>query len=286
VGAQYRFSNVSTGTDALVTITAITGGLTLNTLDATSSGFAEALQPTITIPAHSSGYVEFTIVFVTAGTTTPVTQTEIPITPIDVDGETNIVYEFDQINIPGSGYVDYDLTGNAVKISYPSATWVQGINTSGITYNGIDTAAKSVMFSVVNANVNTIIVRTGANNVSGQSQQRLRSLYFQKFHYPNSFLSYNPVLPNRSATPDDQPIKIFPSIFKNAFTVKIKADKAGITLFKLFDYSGRIVRQQNIPVQAGNNSIVISNLNNISSGNYIVLISMDNKVMNQKVTRN
>lgn len=284
-GAQYRFPNVSTGTDALVTITAITGGLTLNTLDATSSGFAEAFQPTITIPAHSSGYVEFKIVFVTAGTTTPVTQTEIPITPIDVDGETNIVYEFDQINMPGSSYVDYSLTGNAVQISYPTANWVQGINTAGITYNGIDTSAKSVMFSVMNANVNTVTVRTGANNVSGQSQQRLRSLYFQKFHYPNSVLSYNPILPNRSTTTADQSLKIFPSIFKNVITVKIKADKPGTTLFKLIDYSGRTLKQQSIPVQSGNNNIVISGLGNISAGNYIVLINMDNNVINQKVAK-
>ena len=35
VGAVYRFPNVRSGIDALVSITAITGGLTINTLDGT-----------------------------------------------------------------------------------------------------------------------------------------------------------------------------------------------------------------------------------------------------------
>ena len=285
VGALYRFPNVSAGTDALVTITAITGGLTLNTLDATSSGFAEALQPTITVPAHSSGYVEFTIVFVTTGTAIPVIQTEIPVTPIDVDGQANVVYEFDEIFQTGSSYVDYTMTGTAVQIGFPALNWVRGINTSGITYNGIDTAAKQVMFSVVNANTTTLIVRTGANNVSNQSEQRLRSLYFQKFHYPNSVLTYTPAVSFRTTTSNDPVLKVFPSSFKNSVTVKIKADKAGTSFFKMIDYSGRIIKQQGLPVRAGNNNIVIPDLNNIASGNYIVLLTMDSLIVTQKIIK-
>jgi hypothetical protein len=286
VGAQYRFPNVSAGTDALVTITDITGGVTLNTLDATSSGFAEALQPTITIPAHSSGYVEFTIVFVTTGTTNPVMQTEVPITPIDVDGETNIVYEFDEIKRSGASYVDYTMTGIGVQITYPTTDWIKGINTSGITYNGIDTSAKGVMFSVINLSTNTVVVRTGANNVSGQSQQRLRSLYFQKFYYPNSVLSYTPVVPFPSTTSTGDPVlKVFPSIFKNSITLKIKVNKTGTAQCKLIDYCGRTMKQQDIPVKAGSNTIAIAGLDNVSSGNYIVLINADSKVLNQKITK-
>jgi hypothetical protein len=93
----------------LLTITAITGGLTLDVLDDNSSGFDEAFQPTITAPAHSKGYVEFSIQFVTAGTTTPQVQTEIPVTPIDVDGKNGNVYEFDEIYRYNASYVDYNM---------------------------------------------------------------------------------------------------------------------------------------------------------------------------------
>src|SRR5258708_2820104 len=53
VGAKYRFSNVKTGTDAIITITDLTGGVKIATLDGTS-GYAEAFQPSIDIPALSS----------------------------------------------------------------------------------------------------------------------------------------------------------------------------------------------------------------------------------------
>lgn len=286
VGAQYRFPNVSTGTDALVSITAITGGVTLNTLDATTSGFMEALQPTITIPARSSGYVEFTIVFVATGTISPVVQAEVPITPIDVDGEANVVYEFDEIFQTGASYVDYNMLGNAVQLGFPVLNWVKGINIAGITYNGIDTSAKDCMFSVMNANTSTVIVRTGANNVSNQSQQRLRSIYFQKFHYPNSLLSYTPPVSVRPNTSNDEPIlKVFPSTFKSAVTIKLKAGKTGAARFKLIDYSGRTLKQQYIPVRTGNNTITISDLQHISSGNYIVWINMDDQVVTRQITK-
>lgn len=142
VGALYHFPNVRSGVDALVSITAITGGLTINTFDGTSSGFDEAFQPIITLPAHSRGYAEFNITFVTSGTSTPVVQTEVPITPIDVDGEAGEVYEFDEIFRYSGSYVDYDMTGNEVQLSYPAANLVTGTNTGGITYNGVDTTAK------------------------------------------------------------------------------------------------------------------------------------------------
>ena len=123
VDAVYRFPNVCTGTDALVTITAITGGLILDDLDGTSSGFAEAFQPVITTPANSKGYVEFSIVFVTAGTSIPVVQMEVPITPIDVDGQTNSIYEFDNIYRYASSYVDYSMLGGELQVSILRPTW-------------------------------------------------------------------------------------------------------------------------------------------------------------------
>jgi hypothetical protein len=178
------------------------------------------------------------------------------------------------------------MTGNGVQVTYPTTDWIKGTNTSGITYNGIDTAAKGVMFSVINLGTSTVVVRTGANNVSGQSQQRLRSLYFQKFHYPNSVLSYTALVPPLpTASTGDPVIKVFPSVFKSSVTIKLKAGKTGTAQCKLIDYSGRTLQQQEIPVKAGSNTLTIAGLDHISSGNYIVLINVDSKVINQKITK-
>ena len=289
VGALYRFPNVRTGTDALVTITAITGSLTLDVLDDNSSGFDEAFQPTITAPVHSKGYVEFSIQFVAAGTLIPQVQTEIPVTPIDVDGKNNTVFEFDEIYRNSSSYVDYSMAGSELNITFPSANWVDGVNKTGIDYAGIDTTAKQVMFSVMNYGTSILLVRTGADNTSGSSQQRLRSLYFQKFKYPNSVLSQT-ALPatsqnNNVTVAEEQALKVYPSAIKNMVTVKIKAGKAGMAVVRMVDYSGRTIKQQSLAVQAGVNSIVINDLDNVIPGNYIILMNMDKVQSNQKVIK-
>jgi len=288
-GALYRFPNVRTGTDALVTITAITGGIVLDELDGTSSGFAEAFQPVITAPAHAKGYVEFSIVFVTAGTATPVVQTEIPVTPIDVDGKNNNVFEFDDIYRYSGSYVDYNTLGGELSLTYPSANWVEGKNTAGIDYGGVDTTAKQVMFTVVNASTSTLIVRTGADNKSNSSQQRLRSLYFKKFTYPNSILALNETRSNRAPVTNnpvnDRRVKVYPAAVRSSVTLKIKADRTGRATFTCVDYSGRTVKQQVISVNEGDNTVVVNDLGNMIPGNYVVLVNMDNVIATQKIIK-
>jgi len=246
--------------------------------------FDEAFQPEITIPAHSNGYVEFTINFVTAGTTTPAIQSEVPITPIDVDGELNKVYEFDEIFLSSSGYVDYNLMGGAIQINYLSTNLVQGINTAGITYNGIDTSAKQVMFSVVNANVSSVVLRVGANNPSSQSQDRLRSIYFQKFNYPNSTLNMPATPPGNNNISSTSTFKVYPTIFNNTVRINYNALTSGIAHVRLVNYSGIIVKQQSLHVEAGNNKFTI-NWGNIPTGNYIALITQGNTTRQLKLIK-
>ena len=181
-GAKYRFTNVKPGLDAIVTIITTTGGVTIANLDG-GSGYAEALQPVIDVPANASGYAEFTIDFVTAGTLTNVIQTQISLTPIDVDGDATIK-EYDMIKRSG-GFVDYNMGTPELTVNIGS--WVTGLNVGGLNYTGIDTSQRNVMFSVTNSNVSTITFRVGAQN-SGAMQQRLRSVYFKRFTYNNSFL--------------------------------------------------------------------------------------------------
>lgn len=187
VGGKYRFSNVKTGTDALVTITDITGGIKLAQLDG-SSGYAEAFQPSIDIPALSSGYVEFLIEFVNAGTSTPQTQVEVPVTPIDVDGIPLQVNEFDMIE-QANGYTTYNMLGGELLFNIlPNVlggVWALGTNLAGIDYPGVDTSARQVMYTVTNANIDHITIRNGGTNISLSTKNRLRSVYFKEFTYDN-----------------------------------------------------------------------------------------------------
>jgi hypothetical protein len=202
IGAVYLFQNVKSGVDATVTIRNITGGITLNTIDG-GSGYAEALQPVLDVPALASGYVEFDVDFLIAGTNTPMIQIEVPATPIDVDGANTgdgAVNEFDMLQLT-NGYVNYDMLGGELSMNITSP-WVNGANVATIDYPGVDTAPRQVMFTVVNASISTFTFRSGANSASATSHQRLRSIYFKKFKYANAALSTPSLLSFSGITKD------------------------------------------------------------------------------------
>jgi hypothetical protein len=173
-----------------VTITAISGGITLENIDG-GSGFVEAFQPVILIPPYSNGYVDFTIVYVIGGTSTPMLQAEVPATPIDVDGQTYAsgnVYESDEFDMGPGGYVNYDMTGNEITVMQ-SGNLVTGTNIAAIDYPGVDTMARQVMFTVVNSNISTFYYRVGGTNNSDALARRLRSVYFKKFWFNNALMA-------------------------------------------------------------------------------------------------
>ena len=188
VGSVYKYSNVRTGVDATLTIVAISTGIVVSDLDA-GSGYDEALQPTLSVDPFTNGYLEMYFQLFVAGTNIPYTALEMPVTCIDVDGVSNNdgngnpLYEFDEVNL-GGGYFETSTLGGELMVSQ-MGNWFKGKNTFGTDYPGRDTAAKAVMFSVINANVSTFTIRVGVDNQSGTAAYRLRSVYFKKFIYPH-----------------------------------------------------------------------------------------------------
>ena len=205
VGAVYLFPSVKPGVDAIMTLTHISSGITVVEMDG-SSGFPEALQPTLEVSPFTNGYLEMHFDLVVAGTSTPSVQTEVPVTCIDVDGWLdndglgNPLHEFDEIDL-GGGYVDYQLTGGELTMSQ-SGTWFNGKNNGGLDYPGRDTLARQVMFTVVNGNISSFTIRVGVDNSSTVAMQRLRSIYFKKFSYPNSVLSKSSLVSFRGLEKD------------------------------------------------------------------------------------
>ena len=194
-GAVYKFSNVRANTDARITITGSSGGITLNSIDESNKGFTEAFQPAINVAPGSNGYVEFKIEFISAVNGSLQQQELIPVSSIDVDGATyddgKLYYE-DQIQFM-PGFFDYNITGGNLKVTN-SANWIIVKNTTGISYTGIDTLAQDVMATVVNSNVSGFLIRVGAVNTSSiHSAVRYSNVYFKKFTY-----SKPRTLPNRT----------------------------------------------------------------------------------------
>ena len=257
VNARYRFPNVKPGLDAIVTITGLSGGVTIANLDG-GSGYVEALQPVIDVPAGANGYAEFQIDFVTAGTLTNVVQTQVTLTPIDVDGDANIK-EYDMIRRNG-GFVDYNMATPELTVTIGG--WVTGRNIGGINYSGIDTSQRNVMFSVTNSNTSTINFRVGAQNAGGY-QQRLRSIYFKRFTYSNSFLLPMALIQNFKGSRKESQVDLQWQLTSTKDVATVTIEKA--TQPSQFNAIGEIWIDGTSP---NNNFKYIDNLNNTSGNVY------------------
>jgi hypothetical protein len=190
VGAVYRFTSVKPGVDALVTITGAVNA-TLATLDQTGVGYGSALQPNITVPSMTTGYIDFRIDFVVAGTSTPSVQGEVPITALDVDGynfsANQRLYEFEEFNLGPMANVELDFTGSDLNVTFTSNT-IRGTNIGGVDYGSIN-LSPNVRFTAFKSGITSLTVRSGANNQDVfNNVTRQRSFYFARFNYPNSMI--------------------------------------------------------------------------------------------------
>lgn len=203
VNSVYRISNVKSGTDAIITIVSATGGAKVNILDDNDISKPEAFSPNIKLKKNSTGYIDFKIDFVVAGTLTPMPQDSLYATGIDIDGNSNL-HELDGIDL-GGGVSSYWVATPEITVTQ-NGTMFTGTNIGGNEYGGIDTSAKQVMFTVKHSSVSSFIFRCGAINNYNSSQDRQTSLYFRDFIYPQggplavSYLSFDAVANNNAVT--------------------------------------------------------------------------------------
>ncbi|MBP6334107.1 MAG: T9SS type A sorting domain-containing protein [Bacteroidia bacterium] len=181
VNAIYRFSNVTDGVDARVTLSAISQSATMSDIDipASTTGYDPAFQPYVNCPSGTSGspktsYIEWQIRFKVAGTNTDTSLTQISATAIDVDGSSTL-----QERVQAYTPVSYSVNSpNSLTVTQDASS-VTAVG-PGTNYNGIDSAVKSVMFQMNFANVNLITYRTGGVNRSSAGARQF-SIYFKAF---------------------------------------------------------------------------------------------------------
>lgn len=182
-GCTYRFYNVKPGVDAMVKLTSAVNGATLDSVDQVSSGFLDGFQPLVRVPAHSNGYLTFQISFVITTTNSNIPLPVVTHTAIDIDGHRqtgDTLSEWESVNMGSGALKDYITTTPAITIT-EQGNWITAINSEGREYDGIDTTAKNVMFSVTNLNVSQYQIRVGVDNRSGSVVSRQRSSYHKPF---------------------------------------------------------------------------------------------------------
>jgi hypothetical protein len=139
-GAVYRFGNITTGVDALLTVTGFNNGGSIGSIDDFGNGgYQSNFQPTINGTPSLNSSVDFHFQFVLAGTSTPTSFTNLDWTTLDVDGDgTMATREY----VTYSGFQSYtldnpthigvqDLGGGSYQF-----TDTDGINQPGIGLGG------------------------------------------------------------------------------------------------------------------------------------------------------
>ncbi|MFZ4544017.1 MAG: SdrD B-like domain-containing protein, partial [Saprospiraceae bacterium] len=216
VGAKYRFSNVTSGTDAILTISSRSHSdiaiISLDEPSATYGGYDAAFQPIIDYNWINSGgsfdpsgekSITFAFDFVNSGTMIAKVLPKLAMTGLDLDGSgtVNEVREF----IESSAYKSYAVnTSTALTLS--GARKAKGPIT---TYAGILESNLDAMISYYYTNVSGVSVTYGADwggstsgfldNVDPRSsdERRLNSLNFKCFNLTD--LDCLPVLPPTSS---------------------------------------------------------------------------------------
>ncbi len=196
VNAQYRFSNVTGGTDAIVTIMSKSHAdidiVNIDVPAATYGGYEAAMQPIIdynwinganSFDAAGEKSVTFKIDFVETGTTTPKVMPNFIASGIDIDGSGLEVREF----IESSGHQSHEIQ------TPTSLTLSGGLKAKGAyaTYAGINELALDAVISYGYVGKSSITITYGAEwngnssdfvdntNPTMSDERRLNSLYFK-----------------------------------------------------------------------------------------------------------
>ncbi|MEQ1676595.1 MAG: T9SS type A sorting domain-containing protein [Chitinophagaceae bacterium] len=359
VGAVYRFHSVFTNVDALVKVTDISAGMTLRDIDRTADGYNEAFQPEYKISGLTTGYIDFKITFVTAGTSTITSQAAVAATGLDIDGSSNaglLLKEFNRIDMGGGTY-EYNSYSSQLIISQTGTAFTSN-NLTGILFGAlVDTSAKEVMYTVTSSNVSSMNFRVGAVNQMAGNSTRYASLYYNNFtyqHYPLSIsnlvsftgsagnnkvdlkwsltaikpasmtlerstnssdfytvseynqdaadgntreyqytdnnvfsdvvyyrlkstnlaghVEYSSILSFRMGKNTKKELTVYPSVIQTSATVNINAAERESALLLVTDISGRTVKQQQVALNSGTNSISVNGFERFLKGHYIISV--------------
>ena len=80
-------------------------------------------------------------------------------------------------------------------------------------------------------------------------------------------------------------LSVYPSIVNDNTTIRFSSDKSGSSKISVFDQAGRLMIKKDIRTQSGNNTIALTGLSQLSTGQYIVVLSANGRNSTQKIQR-
>ena len=256
-GAEYRFSNVATGLDAIVKIKDVSdNNVVISSIDKNTTGWNKAFQPELgragTAPKNDNWWVEFEIKFVGAGTSDKRVIQEFFATSLDVDGDNRDLQEWVAVE-----KVKKLILSNASMLA---STITNVDNTNGndylitgtkVNFAGIDTTAAPVMATYQFQNTDKITIRLGAKttNYSTSASMRMNAVWFKEFSM---------------AIPAILPVKL---VSFSAMLIKDKVDLAW-TATNEVNISNYVIEKSTDGLNFSNTGIVFAENNTTEKTNY------------------
>lgn len=164
------------------------------------------------------------------------------------------------------------LNGYTTKV-----TWIT-LNEKDVRNFDIQRSTDATSFETITnkeAKGNTIDKSTYSINDDVTSIIELPVIYYRVvMNDQDGQKSYSNIVSVRPLQSSD-PIQIYPTPFKDKFTITYSSDEAGSVQVKLTDMLGKIVEIKKFDIQKGSNYLEINKLNTLSIGSYFVQIIND-----------
>lgn len=193
IGATYRFSDVTTNVDAIISIDSLVNGAKVNKIDDNGGGigYKAAFQPAVQSGNMvGSSYAVFTVKFVAKNTFTPVVLQSVNATALDLDGNSTLK-EFVEIGFGAGASMSYWMGTPDITVTQLPDNSFYGRNVLGIERSGIDTSSLANMFTATKNDVTSFVIKYGTITTNASNSTRQFSLYMKGFSYPPSTLPVN-----------------------------------------------------------------------------------------------
>ncbi len=202
--AVYRFPNVTTNVDALVTIVGRSSNrVRIDNIDMDNTGHQNAFQPQISYnrgdaASYTSWWMDFDIRFVVTGTNTSVAVSKFDVTALDIDGDGRSLRE----SVSFHNATSYVVEQNSLLTITNLVTNLLGLLIPGRQFDGpttnftnIDVSATSVMTTLRYDNKSWFRMRAGGStgNRSSSVADRMYAFWFRGFEYSAPVQSTLPV---------------------------------------------------------------------------------------------
>jgi hypothetical protein len=155
----------------------------------------------------------------------------------------------------------------------------------GLTGTTIERSNDGKKFS----SIDYMSIPNGSQNIKQHYTDAVQAegiVYYRlKLQNTNGKYTYSDILIMKSKSSAVQGFKVYPNLVESGATINLSATKNENAELMIVDLGGRIMSRQQTRLSQGNNSIQLNDTDHLIAGNYLVVLSVGNEKMTQKIIK-